>query len=102
MCIRDREYIEANYNSDLTLKNLSKIFHYNVAYFGKLFKSNTGMSYNDYVTSVRMEKAKELLNQGEKVYNCLLYTSALVLGISDCRCGQRYEGCGIDLCDRRG
>ena len=34
----------------------------------KLFKSNTGMSYNDYVTSVRMEKAKELLNQGEKVY----------------------------------
>ena len=26
------------------------------------------MSYNDYVTSVRMEKAKELLNQGEKVY----------------------------------
>lgn len=63
-----KEYIEANYNSDLTLKNLSKIFHYNVAYFGKLFKSNTGMSYNDYVTSVRMEKAKELLNQGEKVY----------------------------------
>ena len=56
-----KEYIEANYNSDLTLKNLSKIFHYNVAYFGKLFKSNTGMSYNDYVTSVRMEKAKELL-----------------------------------------
>lgn len=63
-----KEYIEANYNSDLTLKNLSKIFHYNVAYFGKLFKSSTGMSYNDYVTSVRMEKAKELLNQGEKVY----------------------------------
>ena len=26
------------------------------------------MSYNDYVTAVRMEKAKELLNQGEKVY----------------------------------
>ena len=60
-----KEYIEANYNSDLTLKNLSKIFHYNVAYFGKLFKSNTGMSYNDYVTSVRMEKAKELLESGQ-------------------------------------
>jgi YesN/AraC family two-component response regulator len=30
-------------------------------YVGKLFKSVTGVSFNDYVTQLRMEKAKELL-----------------------------------------
>lgn len=62
------EYIQRNYYKDLKLENLARIFNYNSAYLGKLFKKHTGMSFNRYLDTVRMEKAKFLLEQGLKVY----------------------------------
>ncbi|OXS75807.1 response regulator transcription factor [Domibacillus enclensis] len=62
------DLIHARYSENLRLETLAGIFNYNSAYLGKLFKSHTGEYFNTYVDKVRVEKAKELLNEGYKVY----------------------------------
>lgn len=49
-------------NNSLTLKSISQQLYLNPTYLGKLFKTDTSLTFNDYLLSVRMEKAKELLH----------------------------------------
>ncbi|GAF20145.1 two-component response regulator TrxR [Bacillus sp. JCM 19046] len=60
--------IDTNYHENLKLEKLADLFHYNSAYLGKLFKSYTGEYFNTYVDKVRINQAKKLLLQGDKVY----------------------------------
>ncbi len=62
------DYIDKNYSGEIKLENLAAMFNYNCNYLGKLFKSKTGMFFNTYLDHVRIEKAKQLLSQGLKVY----------------------------------
>lgn len=62
------DYIDRNYSREIKLESLAALFNYNCSYLGKLFKSRTGMCFNTYLDRVRIEKAKELLGQGYKVY----------------------------------
>ncbi|MBN2533267.1 MAG: response regulator [Spirochaetales bacterium] len=62
------EYIKKYYNTNIKLKNLSEFFHYNSAYFGQLFKEETGHCFNTYIDMVRIDRAKEFLKAGMKVY----------------------------------
>jgi two-component system, response regulator YesN len=62
------DYIEQNLGSDLKLESLAEKFHYNSSYLGKLFRAQTGESFNAYLDRIRIEKAKQLLAGGEKVY----------------------------------
>lgn len=62
------ELIRRNYSENLKLESLAEVFNYNSSYLGKLFKQTTGVSFNTYLDQVRIEKAKELLAAGMKVY----------------------------------
>lgn len=63
-----KKYIESNFNKDLRLKNLSEHFYINPIYLGQIFKKSFGISFNDYLNNIRIEKAKELLlNTNEKI-----------------------------------
>ncbi|GGD51575.1 response regulator transcription factor [Paenibacillus nasutitermitis] len=62
------DLIERNYYENLKLESLAEIFNYNSAYLGKLFKNTTGEYFNTYLDKVRIKKAKELLDNGMKVY----------------------------------
>ncbi|MBN2982123.1 MULTISPECIES: response regulator transcription factor [Cohnella] len=62
------ELIRRNYEKNLKLESLAELFSYNSSYLGKLFKSTTGVSFNTYLDQVRIDKAKELLAEGMKVY----------------------------------
>lgn len=62
------DLIQRNYSDNLKLETLAGVFNYNSAYLGKLFKSETGEYFNTYVDKVRIEKAKDFLEQGYKVY----------------------------------
>lgn len=66
--IRILDYIDKNYSGEIKLENLAAMFNYNYNYLGKLIKSKTGMYFNTYLDHVRIEKAKQLLSQGFKVY----------------------------------
>lgn len=66
---RAKEYVNQNYNLDVSLEGLSKILCLEPTYVSKLFKKETGQNFIDYLISVRMEKAKELLEStNHKVY----------------------------------
>jgi two-component system, response regulator YesN len=61
-------YISAHLGSDLKLESLAEQFHYNSSYLGKLFRSQTGETFNAYLDRTRIGQAKRLLAEGRKVY----------------------------------
>ncbi|GGF95231.1 AraC family transcriptional regulator [Paenibacillus abyssi] len=54
-------YIQANYMKDLSLESCADLAGTNSYTLSKLFKQNTGVNFIDYVTELRLVKAKELL-----------------------------------------
>ena len=56
-----QEYIQENYKKDLSLDALSKELDISPYYFSKLFKEETGSNFVEYLTNLRMSRAKELL-----------------------------------------
>ena len=60
------EYIGENYNKPLTNKKIAEIFGYNQNYVSDLFKVTTGIPLHKYVMNLRIEKAVELLEFGDK------------------------------------
>jgi two-component system response regulator YesN len=62
-------YVKNNYNEDLKLETLARLFNYNCAYLGKRFKKHTGKSFHTYLDMLRIDAAKEMLqNTDKKVY----------------------------------
>jgi two-component system response regulator YesN len=62
-------YMEKNYDQDLKLEAIAKIFNYNSAYLGKVFKKEMGESFNNVLDNIRIENAKRLLLETDlKVY----------------------------------
>ena len=56
-----KKYIEENYAAKLDLNTVSQQVYLSPAYFGIIFKRETGKNFSEYVTEVRIQKAKELL-----------------------------------------
>lgn len=55
------KYLNDNYERDVSLKRISEELHLNSSYISQLVKSETGLTYTQYVTELRIGKAKELL-----------------------------------------
>lgn len=67
--MRVRAYVEKNYQKDLKLEGIAKMFNYNSAYLGKLFKKEIGENFNNFLDHIRIENAKKmLLDTDLKVY----------------------------------
>jgi two-component system response regulator YesN len=76
-----KQYIDLNYR-DVTLDDIAQRFYMNKNYFCSLFKSTIGEGFVEYLTALRMEHAKRLLEGSElKTYEVADY-----VGYSD----QRY------------
>lgn len=56
-----KSYLGANLEYDVSLSELSHIFHYNEKYLGRLFKRETGMTVREYANGVRLLRAEQLL-----------------------------------------
>jgi two-component system response regulator YesN len=54
-------YIRENYAKDISLDDVSKAVNISPYYFSKIFKEGTGEGFVEYLTNIRIEKAKELL-----------------------------------------
>lgn len=54
-------YIDRNYHRDISLDDVSREINISPYYFSKVFKEKTGVTFVEYLTKARMEKAKELL-----------------------------------------
>jgi len=54
-------YIRNNYCEDISLQSLSDRYSINTAYLSRMFKSEVGMNFNEFLNQIRMETAIELL-----------------------------------------
>jgi YesN/AraC family two-component response regulator len=61
------QYLMKNYQADISMQEVARSFHYSEAHFCKLFKQVFQTNFTVYLTQLRIEKAKQLLD--EKQYN---------------------------------
>lgn len=59
------EYISEHYAEELSIAQLAKICFFSEYHFMRFFKKYMGMSCLEYIKDLRLEKAAELLSQGE-------------------------------------
>lgn len=58
---RAKEYIMKHFDSKLTLEIVAKSCYTNPTYLSNVFKSKMGCNFVDYVNSLKIEKAKQML-----------------------------------------
>lgn len=58
-----RRYIEENYAEDVSLQSTCRLFSISQTYLSRLFRRHEGLSFNDYLTRVRIEAAKRLMSE---------------------------------------
>ncbi|MBQ2696233.1 MAG: helix-turn-helix domain-containing protein [Clostridia bacterium] len=56
-----KEYIDQNYAKELTLSQVAKYIYLSDSYFAHSFKDKFGISPKSYILKIRIEEAKELL-----------------------------------------
>lgn len=72
-------YIEQNYQSRISLAEVSRELSVSPSYLSRLFKKDMGINIVNYVNQIKMEKARELMNEGRLSLNEI----ALELGIQN-------------------
>lgn len=66
-------YINQNYNKNITLVKVANYVGFSSFYLSKLIKQNLDINYTTYLTLIRINKAKELLEQGELTVSEVAY-----------------------------
>ena len=89
---RLQKYIEEHFMDKLTLHQIAHDIHANGSYLSRLYKLKTGNNLFDVINKMKLEKAKEYISQGNKVYE-----AAQKVGFEDVsyfsRVFRKYEGC---------
>lgn len=74
-----KEFININYHNDIKLDEIAKLFHVSASYLSRVFKKEIGLNINEYITELRIEKAKQILRRGDVSINKL----ACMIGFSN-------------------
>lgn len=89
---RLKKYIDEHYMDKLTLQQIAKDIHANGSYLSRLYKMKTGQNLFDAINKRKLEKAKEYIRQGNRIYEI-----AQKVGFDDVsyfsRVFRKYEGC---------
>lgn len=60
-----RAYMQENYMREISLDDVSKEVNISPYYFSKIFKEESGENFSEYLANIRMNRAKELLDDPE-------------------------------------
>ncbi len=86
------KYCYENYTEDITLDSMARALHVSRFYISHLFGSQFHTSFRDYINSLRIGQAKELMRQKElsvtEIAFAVGYNSARTFG----RCFRQLEG----------
>lgn len=73
------EYIRQNYMKQIMLRDVADALYVNPAYLGRCIHKETGLSFNNVLAKLRIEKAKELL----KNTDMMVYEIAEAVGYAE-------------------
>lgn len=59
------DYMLIYYNRNTTIRDISSSVYFSSNHFIRIFKQQTGQTPHEYLVSIRLEKAKEMLNNDE-------------------------------------
>ncbi len=59
------DILEEDFTSDITLSSLAQNFEVSPEHFSRLFKKETGLGFNEYLSLLRLKKAENLLKKNE-------------------------------------
>lgn len=65
---KTKELLEKNFNEDVHLSNISQIVGVSESYLSKQFSKEIGVNFIQFLTNLRIEKAKKGLESGMKIY----------------------------------
>lgn len=89
------KYVKEHCCEKLSLQSIANKFFFNPAYLGRIFKSYTGFSFNDFLIDCKMEQAVKLL-ESKKFKVCEI---AEKVGYADvdhfCRVFKSKKGCTL-------
>ncbi|MNN46582.1 Bifunctional transcriptional activator/DNA repair enzyme AdaA [compost metagenome] len=63
-CLPIREaiaYLDEHFHEPITLREVAERLHLNPSYFSVLFKEQTELTFSEYVSRLRIQRAKEML-----------------------------------------
>jgi len=78
---RAEEYVREHFNENINLNDISQYIYMNPSYFSRLFKSETGENFVDFLSRIRVEKSMELLQNS----NLHVYEISNMVGYNDYR-----------------
>ena len=64
-----KEYMQENFWRSLTLEEVSAYVGFNASYFSNLFKRETSMNFLEYLTTLRIDHARERLMKTDDSVN---------------------------------
>lgn len=87
------DYVNNNItDSNLSLKELADKFNLSVSSISKIFKDNMNINFYDYICRIRMDKAKEMLNENKYSLHKIAKAVGYENDYSFKRAFLRYEG----------
>ena len=63
---RAKKFIEENYNRQISVRDVAHNVCISESYLKSVFRKSCGYTYSEYLTKIRIDKARELLNTTEK------------------------------------
>ena len=75
-----KKYIEVNYRSPITVETIAENFHFSTSYISRIFRKYHGIPPFQYLLSLRMEEAKQLIMNNDDLNISLI---AEMVGYSD-------------------
>ena len=61
------EYVEKNFNREISMNEVAEKVSVSYTYFSRLFKEQMHQSFSEYVVSVRMREAKRLIQEDPSI-----------------------------------
>ncbi len=73
------DYVREHFKEDITQQELSERFYLNPVYISQLFRKRTGMTYQNYLTQLRINRARQYLEETD----LMVYEICELVGYSD-------------------
>lgn len=85
-----QDYLEEHLNQPLTRESVAKRFHITPNYLSHIFQKSGSVGFNEFLTSVRLEKAKKLLRGYDLKVKEIAHNCGFVDSNYFCRVFKRY------------